>query len=52
MDEGGFVLDFRSAPGTSLAETTRELAQVEAILHATPEVATFSTRVGAGLGGG
>jgi len=52
MDEGGFVLDFRSAPGTSLAETTRELSQVEAILKATPEVATFSTRVGAGLGGG
>ncbi len=52
MDEGGFVLDFRSAPGTSLSETTRELAQAEAILHATPEVATFSTRVGAGLNGG
>ena len=52
MDEGGFVLDFRSAPGTSLAETTRELDQVEAILNATPDVATYSTRVGAGLGGG
>jgi len=52
MDEGGFVLDFRSTPGTSLAETGRELAQVEAILHATPEVATYSTRIGAGLGGG
>ena len=52
MDEGGFVLDFRSAPGTSLSETSRELAQVEAILHETPEVATFSTRVGAGLNGG
>ena len=52
MDEGGFVLDFRSAPGTSLTETSRELAQVAAILHATPEVATYSTRVGAGLNGG
>ena len=52
MDEGGFVLDFRSAPGTSLVETSRELAQVEAILDATPEVATYSTRVGTGLGGG
>ncbi len=52
MDEGGFVLDFRSAPGTSLFETSRELSQVEAILRATPEVATYSTRVGAGLGGG
>jgi len=52
MDEGGFVLDFKSAPGTSLSETARQLAQVEAILHATPEVETYSTRVGAGLGGG
>ena len=52
MDEGGFVLDFRSAPGTSLNETSRELRQVEAILRATPEVATYSNRVGAGLGGG
>jgi multidrug efflux pump subunit AcrB len=52
MDEGGFVLDFKSTPGTSLPETARQLAQVEAILHATPEVETYSTRVGAGLGGG
>jgi multidrug efflux pump subunit AcrB len=52
MDEGGFVLDFRSAPGTSLDETRRELTQVEAILDATPGVATFSTRVGTALGGG
>ncbi len=52
MDEGGFVLDFRSAPGTSLIETSRELSQVEAILRATPEIETYSTRIGAGLGGG
>jgi multidrug efflux pump subunit AcrB len=52
MDEGGFVLDFRSAPGTSLVETTRELAQVETILDATPDIATYSTRIGTGLGGG
>ena len=52
MDEGGFVLDYRSAPGTSLDETARELAQVEAILRGLPEVRTFSTRTGTGLGGG
>ncbi len=51
MDEGGFVLDYRSAPGTSLAETEHELGQVEAILKSVPEIQTFSTRVGAGLGG-
>ena len=52
MDEGGFVLDFVSAPGTSLAETRRELAQVERILRGIPSVATFSSRIGTSLGGG
>ncbi len=51
MDEGGFVLDFRTPPGTSLAESARETAQVEAIIRETPDVATYSARIGAGLGG-
>jgi multidrug efflux pump subunit AcrB len=51
MDEGGFVLDYQSAPGTSLAETNRELNEVEAILKQDPIVATYSRRTGAGLGG-
>ena len=51
MDEGGFVLDYRSAPGTSLAETNRELSQVEAILTTNPYIYTYSRRTGAGLGG-
>jgi len=51
MDEGGFVLDYFTAPGTSLAETNRELAEVEAILRSNPNVETFSRRTGAGLGG-
>jgi CzcA family heavy metal efflux pump len=51
VDEGGFVLDFFTRPGTSLTETERELAQVEAILRSTPEVETFSRRTGLGLGG-
>jgi len=38
MDEGGFVLDYRSEPGTSLTETDRLLRQVEAVLRATPDV--------------
>ena len=33
MDEGGFVLDYRAPPGTSLTETDRLLRQVEAILQ-------------------
>ena len=51
MDEGGFVLDYQSAPGTSLAETNRELEEVEGILKRDPYVDTFSRRTGAGLGG-
>ena len=36
MDEGGFILDYLSAPGTSLTETNRLLRQVEAIIRANP----------------
>ena len=52
MDEGGFILDYKTDPGTSLAETDRMLRQVEAILRATPEVQTYSRRTGLQLGGG
>ena len=52
MDEGGFVLDYVAPPGTSLTETDRLMRQIEAILAATPEVATYSRRTGAQLGGG
>lgn len=51
VDEGGFVIDYYTKSGTSLTETGREIAQVDAILQAIPEVATFSRRLGAGLGG-
>ena len=51
MDEGGFVLDYQAAPGTSLTETNRELEEVENILHQDPYVYTYSRRTGAGLGG-
>lgn len=52
IDEGGFVLDYRSPPGTALSETDRLLKQVETIIQATPDVQTFSRRTGTGLGGG
>ena len=51
MDEGGFVLDYHTAPGTSVTETNRLMQQIEAILKANPNVATWSRRTGAGLGG-
>lgn len=52
MDEGGFVLDYRSEPGTSLTETDRLLHQVETIIVKNPNVATYSRRTGTQLGGG
>jgi CzcA family heavy metal efflux pump len=52
MDEGGFTLDYRSLPGTSLAETDRLLQKVDGILAADPYVDTWSRRTGLQLGGG
>jgi len=51
MDEGGFVIDYYTQPGSSLEETNRELEQVEALLKQDPDVYTYSRRTGAGLGG-
>ncbi|MGI8432275.1 MAG: efflux RND transporter permease subunit [Chthoniobacterales bacterium] len=51
MDEGGFILDYVSPPGTSLAETDRLLQQVETILQETKEVETYSRRTGIQLSG-
>jgi CzcA family heavy metal efflux pump len=51
MDEGGFILDYRAAPGTSVSETDRLLRQVEHILSDMPEVDTYSRRTGNSLGG-
>ena len=49
LEEGAFVLDYYSRPGTSLSETDRMLRHVEKILLATPEVESFSRRTGARL---
>src|SRR6202171_3287620 len=38
MDEGGFILDYDTPPGSSLAETDRILPHIEKILHSVPEV--------------
>ena len=50
VDEGGFILDYYTPPGTSLTETSREVGQIDAMISAIPEVATFSRRLGTGLG--
>ncbi len=52
MDEGGFILDYLSKPGTSLTETNRLLDQVDRIIQASPYVSTYSRRTGLQLGGG
>jgi CzcA family heavy metal efflux pump len=52
IDEGGFVLDYRSRPGTALSETDRLARQVEKIIQDTPDVQNYSRRTGTGLGGG
>ena len=52
MDEGGFILDYVTPPGTSLTESDRLIRQIEAIVHDTPEVVTYSRRTGSQLGGG
>src|SRR2546429_9848028 len=33
MDEGGFILDYDTPPGSSLAESDRILQHIEKILH-------------------
>jgi CzcA family heavy metal efflux pump len=50
MDEGGFILDYFTPAGSSLAETDRILGHVERILHGIPEVESTSRRTGLELG--
>lgn len=50
MDEGAFVLDFFTPVGTALPVADALAAHIDAVLAATPDVATFSRRLGAELG--
>ena len=50
MDEGAFVLDYFLPAGTSLATTEQYARDLETELRATPEVRTFTRRLGAELG--
>ena len=36
MDEGGFVIDYLTPPGTALEETDRQVRKVEEVLADTP----------------
>jgi len=50
MDEGGYVLDYLTPPGTSLRETDRLVRLIEERVKRMPETSAFSRRTGAELG--
>jgi len=50
MDEGAFILDYDTPPGSSLAESDRILQHIEEIVRSMPEVENTSRRTGLQLG--
>ena len=50
MDEGGFILDYVTPPGSSLQETDRMVSHMEQIVRTLPEVESTSRRTGLQLG--
>jgi CzcA family heavy metal efflux pump len=50
MDEGGFVVDYLTPPGSTLEESDRLVRKMEEIVKKTSEVASFSRRTGSELG--
>lgn len=50
MDEGAFVMDYFTPPGTTLKETNRILMKIEKIILSIREVKSFSRRTGTQLG--
>ena len=50
MDEGGYVIDYWTPPGTSLQETDRMVHRIETVLEKTPEIASFTRRTGTEMG--
>jgi multidrug efflux pump subunit AcrB len=50
MDEGSFILDYVTPPGSSLEETNRMVSHIEQIVRSMPEVDATSRRTGLQLG--
>lgn len=50
MDEGGFIVDYYTPIGSSLAESNRILNHVEQLIRSEPEVESTSRRTGLQLG--
>jgi CzcA family heavy metal efflux pump len=49
-DEGGFVIDYLTAPGMTLEETDARLTRIDHVLDETPEVASYVRRTGSEMG--
>jgi multidrug efflux pump subunit AcrB len=50
MDEGSFILDYVTPPGSSLEESNRMVSHIEQIVRSMPEVESTSRRTGLQLG--
>jgi multidrug efflux pump subunit AcrB len=50
MDEGSFIIDYVTPPGSSLEETDRMITHIEQIVRSVPEVESTSRRTGLQLG--
>ena len=50
MDEGSFIIDYVTPPGSSLQETDRMIRGILRIVNSVPEVASTSRRTGLQLG--
>jgi multidrug efflux pump subunit AcrB len=50
MDEGGFILDYVTPPGSSLEESNRMISHIVQIVRSVPEVEATSRRTGLQLG--
>jgi multidrug efflux pump subunit AcrB len=50
MDEGSFILDYVTPPGSSLEESNRMVSHMVQIVRSTPDVASTSRRTGLQLG--
>ncbi|HXW57413.1 MAG TPA: efflux RND transporter permease subunit [Candidatus Cybelea sp.] len=50
MDEGGFILDYITPPGSSLEETNRMVTDILGIVRSAPEISSTSRRTGLQLG--
>ncbi|HVB33145.1 MAG TPA: efflux RND transporter permease subunit [Patescibacteria group bacterium] len=50
MDEGSFIIDYVTPPGSSLQESNQMVSQIMKIVHTVPEVEATSRRTGLQLG--